>query len=393
MKKSLLALAVLGTFAGAASAQSSVTLFGIVDLNLQYLDNNSGTQYGMGQDGINSSRLGLRGTEDLGGGMTASFWLEGAINPDSGQAPASSTTTCKAAVPPATAPTCTTSTLANTWQRRSTVSLAGRFGEVRLGRDYTSTFWNSTIFDPFGTNGVGSAGNLAFVIPAVPTGGGYATLVRDSNMVGYFLPSGIAGGLYGQVQVAAGENTPGQKYFGGRLGYASGPFNIAGSYGKTQVTIVATSTPGGTIPGDQDGTQFNFGASWNFGFMQLSGYWGRIEIATASQDNWFIGAQAPMGVWTFKGSYGSVSRSQDGGLGIDGQGAWQLALGATYDLSKRTALYGTYSYISNDETNGPGTGSAFVVGSLNSGAGGAPFTLSNAGQTSKGFQLGVRHSF
>ena len=365
MKKSLLALAVLGTFAGAASAQSSVTLFGIIDLNLQYIDNAAGTQYTMGQDGINSSRLGLRGTEDLGGGMTASFWLEGALNPDTGTA------------------------TGQTWQRRSTVSLAGRFGEVRLGRDYTATFWNSTIFDPFGTNGVGSAGNLAFVVPPAPGGGAYGTLVRANNMVGYFLPSGIAGGLYGQVQVAAGENSAGNKYFGGRLGYASGPFNIAGAYGRTQVTILGAPP---LVGADQSGTNWNFGASWNFGFMSVSGYYGDIEIGTASQTNWFIGAQAPMGVWTFKTSYGSVSRDQDGGVGVDGQKAWQFALGATYDLSKRTALYGTYSYISNDSNNG--RGSAFVTGSLQSGTNGSPPNNAlNAGETSKGFQLGVRHSF
>jgi predicted porin len=209
-------------------------------------------------------------------------------------------------------------------------------------------------------------------------------------MVGYFLPSGIAGGLYGQVQVAAGENSAGNKYFGGRLGYASGPFNIAGSYGRTQVTVVATPLVGG----DQSGTQYNFGASWNFGFMQVMGYYGNIEVGTASQDNWFIGAQAPMGVWTFKGTYGSVSRDQEGGVGVDGQSAWQLALGAVYDLSKRTALYATYSYISNDSNNG--RGSAFVVAPLQGGpaSGGAPINNAlNMGETSKGFQFGVRHSF
>jgi predicted porin len=380
MKKSLLALAVLGAFTGAASAQSSVTLFGIVDLNLQYIDNNAGTQYTMGQDGINSSRLGLRGTEDLGGGLTASFWLEGGLNPDIGTSSGQS------------------------WTRRSTVSLAAGWGEVRLGRDYTATFWNATIFDPFGTNGVGGAGGLVLVVPAVPSGATFGTIVRANNMVGYFLPSGIAGGLYGQVQVAAGENSAGNKYFGGRLGYASGPFNVAGAYGRTQATIVAkTTSTGVTVPGDQDATQWNFGGSWNFGFMQLSGYYGQIELDSAQQDNWFIGAQAPMGQWTFKTTYGQMSRGGSNAAanlaGFSQQGAWMWALGATYDLSKRTALYGTYSYLSNDSvTCGTGTaatecGSNLVVGSLQSSASGAPFTLSNAGQASKGFQVGVRHSF
>mgnify|MGYP003551087525 CR=1 FL=1 len=81
MKKSLLALAVLGAFAGAASAQSSVTLFGIVDVNARYVDNNGVKQYQLSQDGINSSRLGFRGSEDLGGGMAASFWVAGSFWP------------------------------------------------------------------------------------------------------------------------------------------------------------------------------------------------------------------------------------------------------------------------------------------------------------------------
>ena len=72
MKKSLLALAALGAFAGAASAQSSVTLFGVVDLNVTYQKNNEST-WSLGQDGMASSRLGFRGVEDLGGGLKVFF--------------------------------------------------------------------------------------------------------------------------------------------------------------------------------------------------------------------------------------------------------------------------------------------------------------------------------
>ena len=73
MKKSLLALAVLGAFAGAASAQSSVTLFGIVDVNARYVKTGDVKIKSLGTDGINSSRLGFRGVEDLGGGLKAGF--------------------------------------------------------------------------------------------------------------------------------------------------------------------------------------------------------------------------------------------------------------------------------------------------------------------------------
>src|SRR5689334_23758725 len=136
MKKSLLALAVLGAFAGAASAQSSVTLFGIVDVNVGQVKNETPTTSTkitrMSTDGINSSRLGFRGVEDLGGGMKAGFWLEAGLAPDTGAQGGSNGI----------------STV--TFNRRSTVSLMGNFGEVRLGRDYDPSFWNLTVFDPFG---------------------------------------------------------------------------------------------------------------------------------------------------------------------------------------------------------------------------------------------------
>jgi predicted porin len=84
MKKSLLALAALTAFAGVASAQSSVTLFGVIDANMRNVKNGSGSLKTLSTDGMGSSRLGLRGTEDLGGGMRASFWLEGSVNVDVG---------------------------------------------------------------------------------------------------------------------------------------------------------------------------------------------------------------------------------------------------------------------------------------------------------------------
>ena len=83
MKKSLIALAVLAA-AGTASAQSSVTLFGIVDVTLAYGKGEVADRTSLTNNGYNSSRLGFRGTEDLGGGMSASFWLEAGLNPDDG---------------------------------------------------------------------------------------------------------------------------------------------------------------------------------------------------------------------------------------------------------------------------------------------------------------------
>ena len=136
MKKSLLALAAIG-FAGAAAAQSSVTLGGIVDAAYAHVSAGGRSASGITNSGINSSRLYFRGVEDLGGGLKAGFWLEGQLANDVGYGGSQTT--------------------GLDFRRRSTVSLMGDFGELRLGRDYTPSFWNTTVYDPFGTNGVGQA--------------------------------------------------------------------------------------------------------------------------------------------------------------------------------------------------------------------------------------------
>lgn len=329
MKKSLIALAALTAFAGAASAQSSVTLFGIVDVNVRTVDNDQvGTRTTLSQDGIASSRLGVRGVEDLGGGLRAGFWLEGAINPDTGTPGG------------------------QTWQRRSTVSLMGGFGEIRLGRDYTPSFWNHTVFDPFGTNGVGSQTNMQTVAGSPAT-----TLVRANNTIGYFLPA--MGGLYGQVQMAFDEGaTPGNEYLGGRIGYAAGPVNVAGSYAMTKGM------------GANDLEVMNFGASFNMGFMTLMGQFHEYKFGNNKQHTYLVGANVKLGPGTLKASYNMSDKYRE---------AQQFAVGYVYDMSKRTALYGTFAMIDND------SGSSFVI----------PGGKTNGGNgfESTGFEFGVRHSF
>jgi predicted porin len=359
MKKSVLALAVLGAFAGVASAQSSVTLFGVVDLNLRMVKNNL-TTYQMAQDGMSSSRLGFRGVEDLGGGLKASFWLEGALGPDTGTGSGSYGNGNPA-------------NNGYLFQRRSTVSLSNAWGELRLGRDYTPQFWNWTVYDPFGTVGVGAATNMAVAIGNVQgSGGAYGTLVRANNMVKYILPAGEFGpGLYGEFALAAGEGAIGNKMWGGRIGYAAGPFDVAAAYADTMIFDTGSYT--------YDATNWNIGGSFNFGVAKASAFYGKIDVsggrlANDGQQNWFLGVSAPLGQANFKASWGQVS-----GTGSSSQrGAKQWALGADYNLSKRTAVYATWASINNNNS------SNFRV------AQGGDLSL---GQSSSGLEAGVRHNF
>lgn len=336
MKKSLLALAVLGAFAGVASAQSSVTLFGTVDLNARYVKNDgSSRRVSLSQDGINSSQLGFRGVEDLGGGLKASFILLQGVSADTG-----------------------TQNGAKLFNRRATVSLQGGFGEVRLGRDYTPTFWNNTVFDAFGTNGLGDSSHVGLGLYQ-------ATFVRADNSIGYFLPSNI-GGLYGQFMVAAAEGVNTGKYIGGRIGFAAGPFDIAGAY--------ATS---GIVGSTEKAKTANIGASYNLGVVKLMGYYDQTKQLTVKQTRISGSVVVPMGQGEIHAGYsqGKLDTAAN-------PKAQQVALGYVYNLSKRTAVYSTIAQVSNK-----GGAAASVT------AGTAQTAAPIANGKSKGVEFGVRHFF
>lgn len=342
MKKSLIALAVLGSMVGSVAAQSSVTLFGVVDANLSYAKSSGKTLKTMGTDGISSSRLGFRGEEALGGGLKASFWLESAVNPDAGTANAT-----------------------RFWHRRSSVSLAGEFGEVRLGRYLTNNYTAYADFDAFGVNGKGDVTKMHHVL-----GSGALTNIRADNIVGYFLPA--MGGLYGSLEVSAGEGTDGNKATGLRLGYAAGPLNVSGAVASTKAPV-------------SNFKRNTLGASYDLGMVKLMGAYTQNKYMSRKQTVINLGASMPMGSGSLRASFTDVSADNAASLtGANRTGdAKQFAVGYVHDMSKRTALYGTYSRISNK-----GNAIFRVAGSPDSAA-----ATAIAGKDSSGFEVGVRHSF
>ena len=346
MKKSLLALAALTAFAGAASAQSSVTLFGIVDAAYAHVSAGGRSATGITNSGINSSRLGFRGVEDLGGGLSAAFWIEGQLNNDVGQGGSQ--------------------TSGLDFRRRSTVSLLGGFGEVRIGRDYTPTFWNTTVYDPFGTNGVGQALTPAMISR---TGTGNSTnAVRTDNSISYFAPGGL-GGFTAQVMVGFGEQTGGLKtnnYFGFRVGYAAGPVSVHFANGKTS---------GATSPADT--TYSNIGGSFDAGVVKPMVFWGTEKTAAGAKvSGLLIGATIPVGsneIRVATSRYDIANSANDFS---------KFAVGYVHNLSKRTSLYTQYARVSN---KGAQTASVSNNG-LSAGA-------AAAGGGSTGYEFGVRHAF
>jgi predicted porin len=363
MKKSLLALAVLGAFAGVASAQSSVTLYGTVDLNGRYVKSDGvDRRLTLSQDGINSSQLGFRGVEDLGGGLKAGFNLLAGVNADTG------TTN--------TATTATGAAQNKFFNRRSTVSLFSNMGELRLGRDYTPTFWNQTIFDAFGTNGLGSSLNVRQ---------GYGG-TRQDNSIGYFLPSNL-GGFYGQAMVAASEGGTeldrAARYYGGRIGFAAGPFDVSGAYSQELFRATQTISPAGgntvTLLSGAKQKTWNVGGSWDFGFVKLMGYYDHESVSSLSEKVYSVSAVIPFGQAEVHLGYDRSKGTIDLTSGSASSSVDQIKATLQYNLSKRTAMYTTVSQLSNKDNTRL---------SLPGAAG-----LPTAGDHSKGAEIGLRHFF
>lgn len=350
MKKSLIALAVLAA-SGAAMAQSSVTLFGVVDATYAYGSGSVAKKSQLTNSGLTSSRLGFRGVEDLGGGLAASFWLEAGVNNDNGSGSSTSTNNQGASG--------ATGGGGLTFNRRSTVSLNGGFGEVRLGRDYTPQFWNLVAFDPFGIVGVGNSQTLNSSL-------GGPTNVRASNSIGYFLP-GKLGGFYGQAQYYMGENlsnAANKKDGNGlalRAGYANGPINVALAFSETKFLA-------GNIQA------FNLGGQYDLGVAKIMAHYSSDDIKNGNEGTGFlIGGLIPVGAGEVRLAYSTYKIDT---VGADPRSN-KIALGYVHNLSKRTALYTTFARVSNK--NG-------AAQALNG-------SVTAANRNSTGYDFGIRHSF
>ena len=363
MKKSLIALAVLAA-SGAAMAQSSVTLYGVADAGVTYLnglDNWSGVTSGNNL----TSRLGFRGTEDLGGGLKANFVLEGGFNLDNGDG-ASSYAGAKAGE-------------GFQFKRRSTVGLAGSFGEVRLGRELTAAYNATARYDVFGSVGLAQSRLWADggVVDANANAAAVTTNQRVSNMVTYVSPdfTGFKVGLnYGFGETTNGNSD--SSYLGAGLMYDNGPLSLG--LGLERLNEGANSVATSDIDA------WSLGGSYDFGVAKLlAGYrTSKVDLAAGEnkRNGAYVAVTAPVGPGLVRASYNRYENKYNGGK----DKADQLSVGYVYGLSKRTSVYGTYSYLKQKDFNGGVPAAAMYT----LGTGG----LKDSGKQ-QGFQVGVSHSF
>lgn len=375
MKKSLIALAALAAV-GAASAQSSVTLYGVVDIGYgaQRTEGRAGaagtpSQRSSGvMDGANAgNRIGFRGTEDLGGGLKANFVVEQGITPTGnggGLFTARSATPGQQLGAPGTAygggfastaaagGIVATSAFSASTNRQSYLGFSGGFGTFNIGYTYNN-FYEIGTLSGYNIGSEGVAGAYSSHLHGQTIVGGTRSnglTYISPNMGGFTIRAqyGSAGAIpeVNQAVTAAGvtTETSGRRY--SLMGqYANGPLSAALAYTNLRSTNLPAAA--GVNP-SRTGNMTQLGASYDFGVVKLAGTYNTGRDGGTAATNvssryraYQFGLSAPFGAivpyFTFGRAYtqldGAAARSVD---------IKQAQIGVRYSLSKRTTAYAMY---------------------------------------------------
>lgn len=329
----LATLAVMG--ATTAMAQSSVTLYGRINTTVERQKIGDQSVSGLYN---NASRWGVRGTEDLGGGLKAGFTLESGFNSDTG-----------------TGSAWTHPTTGMSFARQSEVNLSGGFGMVRLGNFVPESYYATADYVSMHNHDTGSSSDALYQDPV--WFGGLST----KNKVGYRSPS--IGGLTVDASMSLHEKDPTLNYqkYGYDLAanYATGPLHLGAGYSRVGSDWQAALR-----------------ALYTFGQFTVGGYYQRshqdslrLGWMNGNRNNFRLSGMYTLGASEFHANVGRAGKWSD----VDNSAATQWTLGYNYNLSKRTKVYGYYTKVNNS------SGAAYMTG--------------KAGADFSSFALGVRHNF
>jgi predicted porin len=383
MKKSLLALAVLGAFAGVASAQSSVTIYGIVDSAVR-LTTNSGTQPSNKDDsitalvpgGMSQSRLGFNINEDLGGGLRAIANMEHRFNSDNGNSSSSS----------------------DFWRQAWVGLQSANFGRVTMGRQY------NVLFDVY--TSTYSSFKYSPYIEAFKPEVGYSLGARNDNMVKYAL---TLGGFTGELQVSAGEGNAtavgaNGKSWGGMAKYTAGAFAGGGGYMELE-----DNATGKTVQA------FTLGGAFTSGALYVNLSYGANDF----EDGFSPGLNATL-LGSIAGALSHVNfptaalpAGAPAGALVNASKRELISTGLTFQLTPALNLGGQYWHFEQDgrqispavsAANGEGDAFAFVADYAFSKRTDAYFEIdhtqldgnirfANGAEDRTGVMIGLRHRF
>jgi predicted porin len=329
----------LAAIAGTAQAQSSVKLYGLLDLNVGRFQSPGGEKvWNVSNGDMSTSFLGVSGKEDLGGGLSADFALESFFRPDTGRSG-------RVAIDAGTSTDVY-------WARAANVGLTSKtFGGIKFGRTTTTMFVSTLLFNPFGDSFGFSPSIRQYYTRELIGDSGW------SNAAVYTSPS--FGGLSVSLQGNLGEGTTRGtgRNMGGHLLYFGGPFAATVAY--QQVKNTSDLRFGGNLPAGFDNQKaWQVGLSYNLGFAKLFGQYGLVDTEATVESEAKIaqlGASVPIGAGALLLSYGHDEREAD-----TGDATYKIAsLGYDYNLSKRTDVYAVYMA---ERLTGVSSGSTYAAG-------------------------------
>jgi predicted porin len=381
MQKKLIALAVAGLASSAAFAQSNVTVYGVVDV---YYGNgaasNQATKNSVNSSGLSGSRIGFKGTEDLGNGLKALFTLEYGIDPTDNQGIGANSTS-------GTANSNTTSTTA----RQQFVGLTGGFGTAVAGRLQTAGYDWSAVSNTFHGSAINPLNTVQGGLLAKGTTSAVAagnTLLgqssRANNAVAYISPS--FGGFVVAVnhaRLSEGATNTGTASSDGVANLISGTYTA----GPAVASLVYASASTGTVIGNANATtnghftEWGLGGGYDFGVVNLKASYQRQSVDKAYAANngndkaYQISALIPVTA-AGKVNIGWAKLKKDSTAASDDASSWTLAY--LHSLSKRTTVYTGYQSVNNSGAQTLATGLSGAA---------------SAGGSAHAFVAGVNHSF
>ena len=323
MNKTLLTCLLAAGFCGTTDAQSNVTIYGVMDYGLITQDVDGSNRRTALDSGVSSgSRLGFKGTENLGNGFKVGFQLEAGIEGDTGFSGQGG----------------------RLFGRAAWTSLAGSFGEVRFGRQNTFGYGWLTEVSPFGT----TYGQAAFA-----TIFGYKDVGdRIDNALFYYTPdfdgfqAGIGYSRHGDGQESAGNEEDNAIVSAGAR-YDNGPLTVVFAYDRKNDSDVNDD------PGRDDIVNMGLGAVYDFNAVKLHAAVGQLknrhfDAHADTEKSWLIGVSAPVGEnGSLFGTYQRVSDGRNKNENNIKSNRKGLAIGYTHNLSKRTNLYAFASQYSD----------------------------------------------
>jgi predicted porin len=343
MKKILFAVAVAAGWAGTAAAQSNVTVYGLLDTSMVRESGGTAGAVTKVTSGVGSgSRLGFKGSEDLGGGLSAIFLLESGFQLDTGASGQGGLL----------------------FGRQIYAGLQGGFGTVMVGRQYTPQYLTVVFADPFGSGWVGDTKNIM-----ATTGNAFS---RMDNTVKYVSPA--FRGLTVELVAAPGEvsgDSAGGRQLGAAIDYTAGPLRVRfGYHDRNNDTVALKNT--------DNARNAVLAAVYDFGVARLHAAFGTnrglnssvlrntanpfgraiAPVASTDSHDALVGITVPLGTHALLASY---LRKDD--RTAFNQDASQVAIGYRYGLSKRTDLMIAHARIDNRNGAGYTVGSAIESGS------------------------------